>query len=122
MKHTLSKWLFWAVVILGFACTKDLTGGDADNPSPKPEVELTGHKVSVERALSELESVLAEIDGRTRSGGSRSVAGISTVRGSDVLPATRASEVLESGDRLPGASSDLKCYTSDKKVITYTTA
>lgn len=68
--------------MLFFACTQEPAGNG--NLSTHDE-----HTVSVEAALAELHALLPEIDGTTRAGG-RTVADVSLVRTSDLLPETRS--------------------------------
>ena len=73
--------------LLGLALL--LSGACTTEPAETPPSEPSGHRVSEEQALAALHALLPAIDKTTRSGG-RTVAGISTVRADELLPATRS--------------------------------
>ncbi len=77
-------WLFFIAIAISVSCT---TERDDATPNPDPQ-EASGHKVSAEQALADLNALLPQLDGATRAGG-RSVAGLHTVHSAQLLPATR---------------------------------
>lgn len=66
----------------------------ADTPAEPP---VDPHKIPTEQALAELEGLLTEIDGTTRSGG-RSVRSVETLAASELTVGTRSEEAAEIGD------------------------
>lgn len=111
-------WLFFIAIAISVSCT---TERDDATPNPDPQ-ETSGHKVSAEAALANLNALLPQLDGATRAGG-RSVAELRTVHAAQLLPETRGEAavpdleelvyianfsdgegyaVLAADDRLPG--------------------
>lgn len=83
--------------LLGLALL--LSGACTTEPAETPPSEPSGHRVSEEQALAALHALLSAIDKTTRSGG-RTVAGISTVRADELLPATRSRAAASDLDEL----------------------
>ncbi len=83
--------------LLGLALL--LSGACTTEPAETPPSEPSGHRVSEEQALAALHALLPAIDKTTRSGG-RTVAGISTVRADELLPATRSRAAASDLDEL----------------------
>ncbi|WP_455584383.1 C10 family peptidase [Bacteroides sp.] len=86
---TLHLFSLLAISLMTFSCTEELVEPNQSLPTP----ELETHEVSVETALSELNSVLLGIDGSTtRSSPQRQIATISTVKATDIISQTRSGE------------------------------
>lgn len=81
------RFLICAVLLpLFFACENEPI---TDDPQPAPSADQ--HKIPVEKALADLQSMLQVIDGaETRSGSARRVASVRTLRASDITKVTRA--------------------------------
>lgn len=70
---------------------------ESDDSGSVPELPKDPHKITVEQALDELEGILDEIDGSTRSGGRR-VRSVETLAASQLGAETRSTETAEIGD------------------------
>ncbi|MEG0498577.1 MAG: Spi family protease inhibitor, partial [Alistipes sp.] len=87
MKH-FSIFSFLAAFLLCFSCTTEQVEPNLTKPDPTPE-----HHVAVETALADLNALLIDLDGGgTRSGGTRTVANVATVRTSELGMATRSAD------------------------------
>lgn len=85
------------LIPLFFACENE----SSSELTLKPPSETYEHKIPVETALAELESMLRTIDQtKTRSGGTRRVASVKTLRASDFMLGTRSGygEASDIGD------------------------
>lgn len=86
MKKFFRLFLVAALLPLFFACEKE--PGIGQLPEPKPQTDL--HKIPVEKALAELNTLLEAIDGpQTRSGTARRVESVKSLRAADLARATR---------------------------------
>lgn len=95
MPMKLFRFFSLIALVCFFACTRNLTG---DEPSISPGMSGM-HRVSEERALAELHSVLESIDGiATRGGALRDVVSLTRVKSTDVFSATRSDELAEVED------------------------